>query len=49
MPIIPDHKLIFIPFEKEDQAYFVCGVLSCSAVRRVIDGYTIETEIPTNI
>ncbi len=48
-PIIPDHKLIFIPFENEDQAYFVCGVLSCAAVRCVIAGYTIETEIPTNI
>jgi hypothetical protein len=49
MPIIPDHKLIFIPLENEEEAYFVCGILSCSAVRLVVAGYTIENEIPTNI
>lgn len=40
---------MFIPLENGEEAYFVCGILSCSAVRRVVAGFTIESGIPTNI
>lgn len=46
---VPANTLLFIPFKSEEEAYFVCGILNCSAVRLIIAGYTIETEIPTNI
>lgn len=48
-PMIPDHSLMLIPFTSRDEAYFVCGILNLSIVRLVVAGYTIETEIPTNI
>lgn len=47
--IIPDHSLMLIPYNSKDAAHFVCGVLNCSVVRLIVAGYTIETEIPTNI
>jgi hypothetical protein len=48
-PIICDHKLMIIPFENENEAYYVAGILNSSIVRATVRGYTIETTMDTHI
>lgn len=46
---IPNEKLMIIPFEKEDEAYFVAGILNSTISKLVISSYTVETEISTHV
>jgi len=39
--IIPDHTVIMIPCEKEDEAHFLAGQLNSVAARLVIRGYIV--------
>jgi hypothetical protein len=48
-PVIPDHKVMFVPFHTEDEACYLTGVLNSSPIRLIISGYTIETSISTHI
>lgn len=36
---IPDHTLIFVPCEREEEAHFVCAVLNCSVSGLIVKGY----------
>lgn len=47
--LVPDFKLMMIPFETEKEAHYVCGVLNSSPVKLVVYGYTIETGISTHV
>lgn len=47
--VIPDHKLMFVPFENESEAHYVAAVLNSSPARLVVAGYTIETAISTHV
>ena len=47
--IIPDHKLMSIPFKDENEAHYVAAVLNSSPARLVVAGYTIETAISTHV
>ena len=42
--IIPDLKVLFCPFEKEDEAHYLCAILNSKIVTDIIEGYTIETQ-----
>jgi len=46
---IPNEKLMLIPFENLDEAYYVSGVLNSVIARTIISSYVIETEISTHI
>jgi type I restriction-modification system DNA methylase subunit len=48
-PPIPDHKLMMVPFNSEDAAYFTAAVLNSSLARLVVASYTIETSISTHV
>jgi hypothetical protein len=48
-PVIPHEKLMLIPFEQPDEAFFVCGVLSSSAARRFIHSRMVETQIAPGV
>jgi hypothetical protein len=48
-PVIPHEKLIIIPFEEPDEAFFVCGVLSSGAARRFIHSRMVETQIAPGV
>jgi hypothetical protein len=47
--VIPDHKLMFIPFQHKDEAFYVCSVLNSTICRLIVMSYTIETAISTHI
>jgi len=47
--IIPTEKLMLVPLQSEDEAYYLCGVLNSTPVRAIVASYTIETEISTHI
>ncbi len=47
--IIPDHKIMFIPLEDENEAYYVASVLNSSVAQLIVMGYTIETAISTHV
>ncbi len=49
VPIIPDHKLYFVPCETSEEAHYLCGFLNSPAVRAFIMGYVIDTQIATHI
>lgn len=49
VPVVPDHKLYFVPCETAEEAYYLCGFLNSPAVRAFITGYVIDTQIATHI
>lgn len=47
--IIPNEKLMIIPFDERDEAYYVASILNCSVTQLIVMGYTIETAISTHV
>ena len=47
--VIPDHKLVIIPFEDSVEAHYVCGCLNSSPARFVASTYIVSTQISTHI
>ena len=43
--IVPNEKVIFIPFENKDEAYFVCGFLSSTLIRELINSFISKIQI----
>jgi type I restriction-modification system DNA methylase subunit len=46
---IPDIKLILIPFEERDEAYYVSAILNSSLAQLIVASYVIETGISTHV
>jgi type II restriction/modification system DNA methylase subunit YeeA len=46
---IPNAKLMLIPFENLEEAYYVAGILNSIIARTLISSYVIETGISTHI
>ena len=46
---IPNEKLMLIPFENPDEAYYVAGVLNSVIASTIVSSYVIETDISTHI
>ena len=49
VPVIPDHKLYFVPCTSAEEAYYLCGFLNSPAVRAFVTGYAVDTQIATHI
>ncbi|MCW4046661.1 MAG: N-6 DNA methylase [Candidatus Bathyarchaeota archaeon] len=47
--IVLTHSLITVPFDNEDEAYYVCGLLNSSPILCVIAAYTYEIRMETHI
>jgi len=47
--VIPDHKLVIVPFYEEHEAYYVCGTLNSSVARFIANTYVVSTQISTHI
>ena len=47
--IIPDHKLMLVPFSNEKEAHFVAACLNSSVARFIVKGYTISIQQSTHI
>lgn len=48
-PVVPDHRLMMVPSESEDEALFVAGMLNSSPSRAIVRGYTVGTQISTHV
>jgi len=48
-PVIPDNRLIFIPLDKKEEAYYVSGLLNSSIILLVIATYSTEYSQETHI
>jgi len=47
--VIPDHKLVVVPFESEAEAHYVCALLNSSPSRFVASTYIVGTQISTHV
>ncbi|MEM4647955.1 MAG: Eco57I restriction-modification methylase domain-containing protein [Candidatus Pacearchaeota archaeon] len=47
--VIPNVKLMLIPMENEEEAYYVCAILNSSITQLIVASYVIETGISTHI
>jgi len=47
--ILPNDKVMFIPLESEEEAYYLCGILSSNIVRSYINSLISKRQISTNI
>ena len=47
--VIPNEKLMLIPFDERDEAHYVASVLNSSVAQLIVMGYTIETAISTHV
>ena len=47
--VIPDHKLMMVPFENKESAHYLCAILNSSIARFIVKTYTIGTQISTHI
>ncbi len=49
VPVIPDHKLYFVPCASAEEAFYLCGFLNSPAVRAFVTGYVVDTQIATHV
>src|SRR5207253_1981643 len=48
-PIIPDHKLMFIPCWSEEEANFLNALLHSSVLKKTVESVSIETQNSTRV
>ncbi len=44
-PIIPNEKIIYVGLGNRDEAYYLCGVLSSTPVRDIVESYTVSIQV----
>ena len=42
---VPNEKIIYIGLDNKEEAYYLCGVLSSSIFRELIDSFKVSTQI----
>jgi len=47
--IIPDHKVIFVPLDKEEEAFYLSAILNSEIVYTLIASYAVETAMDIHI
>jgi hypothetical protein len=47
--ICPEHHVMFISVQSENEAHFICGVLNSSPVQLIVSGYTTTTGMSTHV
>jgi hypothetical protein len=48
-PVIPDHKLMFVPLQSADEAHYVCAMLNSSTTVLIVKSYGVETQTSTHV
>ena len=48
-PIVPNHKLMLVPFNNEVEAHFLCACMNSSPANFVVKSYSIEVQISTHV
>lgn len=49
VPVVPDHKLYFVPCSTAEEAHYLCAFLNSPAVRAFITGYAVSTQIASHV
>ena len=44
-PYVPDHKIFFVPFEKAEPAFFLCGLLASGVVQQFVESHNISIQV----
>lgn len=44
-PVLPNDKVMFVPFDNEEEAFFLCGLLSGTAVSKYVNASTSKRQI----
>ena len=44
-PYVPDHKIFFVEFAKEEPAYFLCGLLASTLVKEFVESHNISIQV----
>lgn len=47
--LIPDHRLMVVPFEDSKGAYYLCGLLNSSPACFLVKTYVVSTQISTHV
>jgi hypothetical protein len=47
--IVPDHKLMLVPFNDASEAHYLCGALSSALAQFVVKSYVLETSTSTHV
>jgi len=47
--IVPDHKLMLVPFDNYEEAHCVCAMLNSAPSRFIVQAYAISTQQSTHI
>jgi len=47
--VVPDHKLMFVPTQTLDEAYYLSAILNSTPIRLIVGSYTIETHLATEV
>jgi SAM-dependent methyltransferase len=47
--VVPDHKLMLVPLENEEEAHYLAAVLNSSPARMLVKAYSVETSMDTHI
>ncbi|MCK4373817.1 MAG: SAM-dependent DNA methyltransferase, partial [Candidatus Brocadiae bacterium] len=47
--VVPDHKLMLVPCESPEEAYFVCGMLSNTIACYIVASYALQTSTSTHV
>jgi hypothetical protein len=46
-PVVPDHKIYFVPTQHENDAHFLCAMLNSEPVRIFVDSFTVKIQVGT--
>lgn len=47
--VVPDHKVLFVPTEREEEAHYIAALLNSCFARLVVKSYALETSISTHL
>ena len=42
--ILTDSKVLFVPLNNKNEAYYLCGILNSKTIGEIVEAYTIDTQ-----
>ena len=48
-PVVPNEKLMLVPVEDDNEAFYLCGVLNSSPIRFAVQSFFVQTQIAPHV
>jgi hypothetical protein len=48
-PVVPDHKLMMVEAESEDEAHYLCAALNSAPTRAAVAAYAVQIQVDTHV